>query len=142
MMKKRRIRKRTFLAGMASVLFAEPIAAAARMVAPANTGTPKTASEAFVTSIRHQRSAAAIGRQMDLGEADADSISRLLCNKIDVHAEGDGQDVCRMSRSELRTRLAAAMRADFSRENVVEVDGWVVSETEGFLCQLAALRSR
>jgi hypothetical protein len=38
---------------------------------------------------------------------------------------------------ELRGRVAAQLRADFAEGRITEIDGWLMSRTEGRLCALA-----
>lgn len=45
----------------------------------------------------------------------------------------------RTVRGGMPTRLAAAVRADFQRGDVVRIDGWVCSRTEARVCAVAHL---
>lgn len=39
----------------------------------------------------------------------------------------------------LRRRVSSVVRRDFQQEQIVELDGWIISRTEARLCALAAL---
>ncbi len=86
----------------------------------------------------HARSARVVGFEYLAGvprEADA----RLL---VDLICSFRGERRAELAGANLATRrrlLAAQQREDFEQGRVVNVQGWILSETEARLCALAAL---
>ncbi|MEW5789882.1 MAG: hypothetical protein ACOY4L_07695 [Pseudomonadota bacterium] len=86
----------------------------------------------------HRESARAVGRAYLHAmptEADADRLAELIC----MAAPADRATLARASRRELRSLLQARQRQDFAEGRTIEVQGWLLSQTEARLCAIAAL---
>ena len=119
--------RRQLLTGIAS-------SAAAALAAPIVLRAPAPASPArqLVDYYSNRQSAVEVGRQYlrdNAAETDSDIFRLLLGTREAPFA----------SRTELDAFIKAKVRADFTAERVVRVQGWLLSCTEARLCALAAL---
>jgi hypothetical protein len=87
---------------------------------------------------RHKEDAALIGLEyLDSApdEADSDKLIDLLCH-------GDSENYRRLADAdwnEAHAIILAQQHMDFSRGRIVDVSGWLLSETEARVCALTAL---
>lgn len=86
----------------------------------------------------HKGSASVVGREYLRSvpeEADARLLVDLICSgQIERRAE-----LAKADRGELRELLLLQQRHDFEHGRIVNVQGWILSETEVRLCALTAL---
>lgn len=90
--------------------------------------------------LNRPRLAASIGRRYlnatgALVTASLETVTGSLLDDLGLNLDS----LAYLSVNELRDRLAARIRTDFSEENVVIVDGWMLSRTECLLCAVAYL---
>jgi hypothetical protein len=88
----------------------------------------------LVKIFREQRCARAIGREY-LGCFPAEANKHHLLSLIGQHADESRS----FAASSLGEWISSRIRDDFSSTRVVNVRGWVLSETEARICALAAL---
>ena len=131
----RRIRRRTFLlAATASGLsvawrafghwpFAQP---------------PASGGERLAAILAHEESARAVGREY-LRTVPAEGSLELLTARVVERLPGGFRTVAAESDRRLRELLLRATTEDFRDLRTVEVQGWVLAQTEARLCALAAL---
>lgn len=132
--------KRQFIVGLLLAAFIPSIAKAARRTG-GSAGTGQC-SGLLVGAINGPESAQAIGRQA-LAEAAALANSVALVDVLIQRlsfGESEGEfTITSLSRGELRGRIDSAIRQDFDKARTLDVDGWVLSETEVNLCALTAI---
>lgn len=87
-----------------------------------------------------QRSAAAVGRAY-LRSAPHERNPHLLVQAIAASRPELRRNLAASDVPRLRAWLSQALREDFEQGRLVEVDGWILAETEARLCALAALRA-
>ncbi|CAN5149021.1 hypothetical protein BH20ACT13_BH20ACT13_10770 [soil metagenome] len=81
-------------------------------------------------------SARVVGREY-VRVASPEATSQRLVDAVAAGVPG-GRDVIRAaSNGDLRRLILARVRQDFDDDDVVTLDGWIVSRTEGRLCALA-----
>jgi hypothetical protein len=61
---------------------------------------------------------------------------RILARLAVASAEAQQVDAMSLDRASLNQRLDAQVRGDFASGNTIQLDGWVLSRTEGRLCAL------
>jgi hypothetical protein len=66
----------------------------------------------------------------------------ILVSAVLARLELDPEAMQAMSAADLRERIDAAISDDFAADDVVALDGWVLSRTEARLCALVALAPR
>ncbi len=91
----------------------------------------------------HRDSAATVGRAY-LAQTPrvrtSDGLIRLLSQRLSLQENAEHAPALEaLNDQALQTHLAEAIKADFAAERVVEVDGWVLAQTEAQLCALTAL---
>lgn len=68
-------------------------------------------------------------------EADARQLTNLICARW----QGRYDDIAHADTARIKERLLRQQREDFEKGRIVNVQGWILSETEARLCALAAL---
>ena len=92
--------------------------------------------------LRHPKLAANIGRQYLQQYTDAGRLtSEQLITRILAGTAIDTGKPTSSSLFNLGQELTNKVRTDFSQENIVKVEGWLLSETEAQLCALLASTS-
>jgi hypothetical protein len=104
-------------------------------------GTAAGGSERLAALLRHEESACAVGRTY-LRAVPADASAAVLTARVAERLPGGLRAVDTVSDGRLRELLARAVTEDFRELRTVEVQGWVLAQTEARLCALAALHER
>lgn len=137
--------KRTVL-GMALALAASGVARRAHALAgAAPENQDLVAARQLLRVFRHPRKAAVIGRRYLAKYPREASLERLLMATEERlrHAGGIGRvAIGRVAWQGLARAVAAAVSLDFEEERMVQIDGWMLAETEVRLCALAVLVPR
>jgi hypothetical protein len=68
-------------------------------------------------------------------EADVRRLTNLICSRW----QGPYDDIAHADTGKVKTMLLSQQREDFEKGRIVNVQGWILSETEARLCALAAL---
>ncbi len=100
----------------------------------------RTMAEQLVYFLEYPDLAKAVGRGVlttDLA-LQFDSLD-LLVDKILQNINISKTQLREITRIDLLESLHQRVRADFTNENIVLVDGWVLSETEALLCAIYAI---
>jgi hypothetical protein len=95
-------------------------------------------SSKLTTLFRHRTSAAMIGLEYlgsNPAEADARRLTQLICSRWQRRSD---EIACTDTRN-IKKILIGQVREDFEKGRVVNVQGWILSETEARLSALAAL---
>jgi hypothetical protein len=104
----------------------------------ANNESRNALASKLVDVFQDKESAAAVGREylrIAPVEADALKLIELICaGRQERYAE-----LSHISMRKVRSILLHRQREDFDKGRVVNVQGWILSETEARLCALAAL---
>jgi hypothetical protein len=100
-------------------------------------GSP-AADARLLAALARPESAAAVGRAYLAGHPEEADRARLAA-RLDHALRCQDCDPAQAPAERLRAALSRQIRADFAGSRVVRVDGWMLSETEGRLCGLAAL---
>jgi hypothetical protein len=98
-------------------------------------------SQRLAPLLFHRDSACVVGREYlraTPGEATPSVLASLIAERLP--AERQALESAR--EAELRRLLGASVVTDFEKGRTVELDGWVLSETEARLCALALLGER
>jgi hypothetical protein len=133
----RRMRRRTFLlAAAASGLSVAWRSAGYWPLAQ----TPASGSERLARLLAHEESARAVGREY-LQAASAERSQEILTARVAARLPGGLRTAATASDRRLRELLLGAVAEDFRDLRTVEVQGWVLAETEARLCALAALHA-
>ena len=123
-----RITRRGFLAGLAVGVVG--VALGLRVYFSGDSATRKV--ERLVGIFHHRDSAARLGR-FYLESAPQEADAARLYALIDLGRDAVGTDAT------ARAHLEARIREDFADDDLVLVDGWLLSITEARLCALASL---
>ena len=98
----------------------------------------ETIAEQLSNFFVHKQSAELIGREY-LRLRPNESDKTLLIDLIRACELGRFSTSGRIDTKELRNFLAIKQREDFEQRRIVNIRGWILSETEARLCALAAL---
>ena len=96
----------------------------------------------LLSVFRRPRSAAIVGRRHLAGHPEEAAPARLLRLIEDRVADAAGlsrSGLGQLGPARLRSAVRAAVARDFAARRIVEIDGWLLAETESRLCALAAL---
>jgi hypothetical protein len=134
---KESLSRRRFL--LLSAAFATPLVAAGSLPALLShvSAWSQTPSERLVDLFRRKESARVIGRTY-LQACPSEARASCLVDEIASGLEG-GAGALRTGNAELKRRLALRIRNDFAEDEIVCLEGWVLSRTEARLCALATL---
>ena len=86
----------------------------------------------------HKESARAIGLEylrIVPTEANARELTQLICSSWEQHDD----QIARADTRKIKRKLLCQQREDFEKGRIVNLQGWILSETEARLCALAAL---
>ena len=100
---------------------------------------PSDMSDLLLGGHPNRASGFAIGKAFLDGQADPPSIDQVvhgLVHMLDLPA----RDLFELSPLEMQAKLKTRINDDFSLGQTRHVEGWVLSETETWLCALAALK--
>lgn len=96
----------------------------------------------LLSVFRRPHSAVIVGRRHLAGYPEEASAAHLIDLIETAVAESAGlarADLGQLGTAQLRAAVRAAVARDFADRRIVEVDGWLLAETESRLCALAAL---
>jgi hypothetical protein len=95
-------------------------------------------SAKLTTALAHPESARAVGAEY-LRQYPQEADAQLLLKRIVARFDGGYAALTRAHDSTLRTLIEQRVRQDFATEQIVKVQGWVLSATEARLCALMTL---
>jgi hypothetical protein len=130
------ITRRRFMAAGAGVLGSLGLTTFRPWRALVRFATPSEAAR-LMGLFTHPESARAVGmRYLETTgkEASASRLLERLSHRLSVV-----RSIGELDDEELRARLRSSVGSDFESGRVVDLDGWVVSTTEAYVCALAAL---
>jgi len=132
------VNRRDFLStllGTSVLLILQPFRTVARM---GSSDCPETIAEQLSNFFIHKQSAEMIGREYVTlrPNESARTLLNELIRSFELHRFSMSG---RIDTKELRNFLAIKQRQDFELSRIVNIKGWILSETEARLCALAAL---
>lgn len=133
----RKMRRRTFLLGATASGLSLAWGSAGRWPFAE---APASAGERLAGVLEHEESARVVGREY-LRSVPAEADSAVLTAYVVEQVPGGSRAVVEASDGRLRELLLRATTADFRDLRTVEVQGWLLAQTEARLCALAALQA-
>ena len=99
-------------------------------------GAPPDELAARLRALLHDREAARRLGHLYVLQVPAEDDPRILARLAVASAEAQQADAMSLDHASLNQRLDAQVRGDFASGSTIQLDGWVLSRTEGRLCAL------